>query len=106
MISILLTLIPLPLSLLAHPLAPPGLTFHNCGAPDARAERMNSVPRHPTPVGQVRQADRRRALVHVGSFDSLEEADAAARAKRNELFTANYVDRLVSAYDEISCCAR
>jgi hypothetical protein len=34
---------------------------------------------------------------HVGTFDSLAEADAAARAKRNTLFTANYADRAVSA---------
>jgi hypothetical protein len=31
--------------------------------------------------------------IYVGTFDSLVEADAAARAKRNELFTANYADR-------------
>jgi hypothetical protein len=34
---------------------------------------------------------------HFGTFDSLAEADAAARAKRNALFiTANYADRAVS----------
>ena len=32
--------------------------------------------------------------IYAGTFDSLDEADAAARAKRNELFTANYADRL------------
>jgi HNH endonuclease len=32
--------------------------------------------------------------IYVGTFDSLDEADAAARAKRNELFTANYRDRV------------
>jgi hypothetical protein len=31
--------------------------------------------------------------IYVGTYDSLGEADAAARAKRNELFTANYADR-------------
>jgi hypothetical protein len=35
--------------------------------------------------------------VYVGMFDSLAEADAAARAKRNALFTANFSDRAVSA---------
>jgi hypothetical protein len=35
--------------------------------------------------------------IYVGTFDSLEEADAAARAKRNALFTANFSDRAVSA---------
>jgi hypothetical protein len=31
--------------------------------------------------------------VYVGTFDSLDEADAAALAKRNALFTANFADR-------------
>jgi hypothetical protein len=35
--------------------------------------------------------------IYVGTFDSLGEADAAAHAKRNVLFTANFSDRAVSA---------
>ena len=31
--------------------------------------------------------------IYVGTFDTLDEADAAARAKRNALFTANFADR-------------
>ena len=31
--------------------------------------------------------------VYVGTFDSLDEADAASLAKRNALFTANFADR-------------
>jgi len=54
---------------------------------------------------QVRVGQNGRSVC-VGMFDSLDEADAAARAKRLELFTSNYADRAVSAYDEISCCAR
>lgn len=32
-------------------------------------------------------------VIEVGTFDSLEEADLAVRAKRNELFTHNILDR-------------
>jgi hypothetical protein len=32
--------------------------------------------------------------IYVGTFDSLDEADAAARAKRNALLTANFADRV------------
>jgi hypothetical protein len=32
--------------------------------------------------------------IYVGSYASLDQADAAARAKRLELFTANYADRV------------
>ena len=32
--------------------------------------------------------------IYVGTYDTLAEADAAARAKRNALFTANFADRV------------
>jgi hypothetical protein len=32
--------------------------------------------------------------IYVGTFDSLDDADAAARAKRNAPFTANFADRV------------
>lgn len=34
-----------------------------------------------------------RKLIHVGYFESIEDADAAVKAKRNELFTHNDMDR-------------
>ena len=44
-------------------------------------------------VATVRHNDKH---VHVGRFDDIKEAEAAVIAKRNELFTNNYLDRVVA----------
>jgi hypothetical protein len=70
----------------------------------SKASPASGSPRRPgcqSGVYQIRDGRRWRLVIghegksiYVGTFDSLDEADAAARAKRNELFTANYRDRV------------
>jgi len=66
----------------------------------AGATRVSSSGRrgvYPRPNGawqaRVRHAGQD---IHVGTFDSLEEAERAVIAKRNELFTNNLADRSAS----------
>ena len=65
--------------------------------PEGAAGSGTQVPR----VYQIRDGRRWRVVIgqegrsiYVGTFASLDEADAAARAKRNALFTANFADRV------------
>jgi hypothetical protein len=65
--------------------------------PQGAAGSGTQVPR----VYQIRDGRRWRVVIghegrsiYVGTFASLGEADAAACAKRNALFTANFADRV------------
>lgn len=63
------------------------------GAQSNSRSGIRGVQRLPSGRWQARVRHKKQDI-HVGIFDTAEEADAAVKAKRNELFTHNDLDRI------------
>jgi HNH endonuclease/AP2 domain len=67
---------------------------HKCGARRDSKTGVRGVYWHKAAGRWIATAGHNGKIVHLGLFDTIEDADAAARAKRLELFTHNELDRL------------